>query len=108
MVGANAWCRTSMLTFDRNVSVKKKANYGGIKEYLERKNIAGSFPMAQLQNCVARNKHRKSSEQYKGVGKVLSQHTRKGFTLKYNPDTHYSGALYRRHNSIQYTDGKKF
>ena len=37
MVGANAWCRTSMLTFDRNVSVKKKATYGGIKEYLERK-----------------------------------------------------------------------
>ena len=36
----------------------------------------------------------------------MSQRARKGFTLKYNPDAHWSSALYRGLNLIQYTDGE--
>lgn len=35
----------------------------------------------------------------------MSRRARKGFTLKYNPDAHWSSALYRGLNLIQYTDG---
>ena len=56
--------------------------------------------------CVARNKRHRSSQRYKGVAKVVSRHARKGFTLKYNPDAHWSSALYRGLNLIQYTDGE--
>jgi hypothetical protein len=37
---------------------------------------------------------------------VTSRRARKGFTLRYNPDTHWSAALYRGLNSLQFTDGK--
>jgi len=47
----------------------------------------------------------RSSQRYKGVAKVVSRRARKGFTLKYNPDAHWSSALYRGLNLIQYTDG---
>lgn len=56
--------------------------------------------------CVARNKFRKSSQQYKGVAKVTPRQARKGFTLRYNPDTHWSAALYRGLNALQFSDGK--
>ena len=56
--------------------------------------------------CVARNKRRRSSHRYKGVAKVTSRRARKGFILRYNPDSHWSGALYRGLNAIQFTDGK--
>ena len=36
----------------------------------------------------------------------MSRRARKGFTLKYNPDAHWSSALYRGLNLIQYTDGE--
>ena len=42
---------------------------------------------------------------YKGVAKVTTRRARKGFKLKYNPDKHWSAALYRNLNLIQYTDG---
>ena len=42
---------------------------------------------------------------YKGVAQVTTRRSRKGFELKYNPDCHWSGALYRNLNHIQYTDG---
>jgi len=62
-----------------------------------------NFTVVEL--CVARNKRRKSSLRYRGVAKVVSRRARKGFALKYNPDAHWSSALYRSLNLIQYTDG---
>ena len=97
-VGADAWRRTGVLTFDGNSSVKKKVTYSRIKEHLEevykRKFSYGTV----VQLCVARNCRRQSAKHYKGVAKVTSRRARKGFQLRYNPDAHWSGALYRSLN----------
>ena len=42
---------------------------------------------------------------YKGLAKVVQRRARKGFTVKYNPDVHWSAALYRGLDNLQYTDG---
>lgn len=59
-----------------------------------------------VQLCIARNRRRKSASWYKGVAQVTSRRARKEFQLKYNPDSHWSCALYRGLNMLQYTDGK--
>ena len=105
-VGADMWRRTGVLTFDGNTRVKKKATYKRIKDYLEDRYGRTFSYGTVVELCVARNKRRKSSQRYKGVAKVTSRRARKGFTLRYNPDTHWSAALYRGLNSLQFTDGK--
>ena len=59
-----------------------------------------------VQLCVARNKRRKSASNYRGLARVTTRRARKGFTLKLNPDNHWSGAFYRGLNWLQYTDGR--
>lgn len=85
-VGADAWRRTGVLTFDGNVKVKKKATYNRIREHLENKYGRHFSYGTVVELCVARNKRRKSSQRYKGVAKVTSRRARKGFILRYNPD----------------------
>lgn len=105
-VGADMWRRTGVLTFDGNTRVKKKATYRRIKEYLQDRYGRTFSYGTVVELCVARNKRRKSSQRYKGVAKVTSRRARKGFTLRYNPDTHWSAAFYRGLNSLQFTDGR--
>lgn len=104
-VGANAWRRTGVLTFDGNRKVKKKATFKGIKEYLERKYMQNFSYGSVVQLCIARNKRRKSASRYKGVACIISRRARKGFNLRYNPDSHWSSALYSGLNMIQLQDG---
>ena len=59
-----------------------------------------------VQLCVARNRRRLSATRYKAVAQVTSRRARKGFQLKYNPDSHWSCALYKGPSLIQYTDGR--
>ena len=59
-----------------------------------------------VQLCVAQNHRRKSAQRYKGVVKVTSRKECKGFQLKLNPDTHWSGALYQTLNVLQYSGGQ--
>ena len=59
-----------------------------------------------VQFCVARNKRRLSAARYKGVAKDTSRRARKGFMLRFNPDAHWSSALYRSLNYLQYQDGR--
>ena len=105
-IGADAWRRTGVLTFDGNTKVKQKVTYNRIREYLQsvykRKFSHGTV----VQMCVARNRRRKSACRYKGVARVTCRRARKGFQLKYNPDSHWSNALYRGLNVLQYTDGR--
>ena len=54
---------------------------------------------------VARNRRHRSAPRYKGVAKVTTRRARKGFQLRYNPDFHWSNALYRGLDYIQHTDG---
>ena len=104
-VGADAWRRTGVLTFDGNRKVKEKVTYERIRKHLEevygRKFSYGTV----VQLCIARNKRRHSAKNYKGVAKVTTRRARKGFTLKFNPDSHWSAALYKSLNWLQFTDG---
>ena len=59
-----------------------------------------------IQLCVARNRHRASSKWYRGLAQVTSRRACKGFTLRFNPDAHWSAAFYRSLNILQYTDGR--
>ena len=59
-----------------------------------------------VQLCIARNRRHRSAQRYKGAAKITSRRSRKGFQLKINPDAHWSGALYRMLNALQYIDGK--
>lgn len=58
-----------------------------------------------VQLGVAQNKRRKSSKNYKGLARVTCRRTRKGFTIRYNPDQQWSSALYHGLDYIQYADG---
>lgn len=104
-VGADAWRRTGMLTFDGNANIGQKVTYERIRQHLQEKYNHHFSYGTVVQLCVARNKHRKSAKNYKGIAMVTTRRARKGFELKYNPDNHWSGSLYRGLNFIQYSDG---
>ena len=105
-VGADSWRRTGVLTFDGNVNLKHKVTFRRIQEHLEdtykRKFAFGSV----VQLCVTRNKRRSSAKRYLGLAKVTTRRARKGFNIRYNPDSHWSAAFYKGLKDIQYKDGK--
>lgn len=99
-VGANAWRRTGVLTFDGNKPIKEKVTYERVCQHLQQvyKRTFGYGTVVQL--CIARNRRRKSASRYKGVAHVTFCRARKGFQLKFNPDSHWSSALYRGLNML--------
>ena len=103
--GADSWRRTGVLTFDGNRKVQKKPTFSRIKEHLEmvynRKFGYGTV----VELCVARNKRRKSSTRYRGLARVTCRRARKGFTLRYSPDQHWSAAFYRSLDALHLRDG---
>ena len=103
--GANAWQRTGVLTFDGNRKVKKKVTFCTIKEHLQEKYRPTFGYGSIVQLCVARNRRRRSDNNYRGVAKVTCRRARKGFDFKFNPDCHWSCALYRGLDYIQYMTG---
>lgn len=105
-VGADAWRRTGVLTFDGNTRVKQKVTYSRIREHLQSHYKRHFAYGSVVQLCVARNKRRRSAVRYKGVAHVTCRRARKGFQLKYNPDFHWSNALYKGLSWLQYTDGR--
>ena len=57
-VGADAWRRTGVLTFDGNIRVKSKATFGRIRDHLI-KTFGRNFAYGTVvELCVARNKRR--------------------------------------------------
>ena len=101
----DAWRRTGVLTFDGNLKVNEKVTYSRIQEHLQQKYSHKFSYGTVVQLCVARNKRRRSAANYKGIANVTTRRARKGFELKYNPDRHWSNALYRGLSHIQYMDG---
>ena len=104
-VGADAWRRTGVLTFDGNRRLSKKVTYLRIKEHLEMTYKTTFSYGTVVQLGVARNKRRRSSRNYKRLARVTCRRTRKGFTIRYNPDQHWSSAFYRGLDYVQYMDG---
>ena len=104
-VGADAWRRSGVLTFDGNIRVNEKVTYGWIQEYLQEMYSHKFSYGTVMQLCIARNKRRRSIANYKGLAKVTTRRARKGFEIKYNPDRHWSSALYHGLNFVECTDG---
>ncbi len=105
-VGADAWRRTGILTFDGNTRLKEKVTYEKIRQHLQ-KTFGRKFSYGTvIQLCVPRNKRRRSAKRYRGIAKVTSRRARKGFNLKLNPDEHWSAALYKGLSKLQYVDGR--
>ena len=103
-VGADAWRRTGVLTFDGNVkNVKSKVTYMHIKQHLEQEYKRKFSYIIQL--CIARNRRHRAAANYRGVAHVVSRRARKGFQLRFNPDMHWSSSLYMGLNYLQYRDG---
>ena len=105
-VGADAWRRTGILTFDGNRKLQKKATFKRIKEHLEQVYQRTFAYGTVVQLCVARNKRRKSAERYQGLANVTQRRARKGFNTKFNPDYHCSNAFYAALDIMQYKDGR--
>ena len=104
-VGADAWRRTGVLTFDGNRHIKMKATFQRIRTHLEETyNHKFSYGTV-VQLCVPRNLRHRAAKNYRGVAKVTCRRSRKGFELRYNPDSHWSRALYKGLNYIELTDG---
>ena len=105
-IGADHWRRTGVLTFDGNTRLPNKVTYYSIQQHL--KSVYGrNFAYGTVvQLCVARNRRQCSASRYKGVAKVTTRRARKGFTLRYNPDSHWSNSLYRGLSILQYKDGR--
>ena len=104
-VGADSWRRTGVLTFDGNTKLAQKVTYERIRAHLK-KHYNRKFSYGSVvELCVARNKRRRSAVRYRGVAQVTTRRARKGFTLCYNPDAHWSAALYRGLNDLQLKDG---
>ena len=106
-MGADAWRRTGVLTFDGNRKLGKKVTFHTIQAHLEAKYHRKISYGTVVQLCIPRNKRCKSAVRYKGLAEVMQRRVRKGFTLKYNPDSHWSAALYRSLDHIQYKDGTR-
>ena len=59
-----------------------------------------------VQLCIPWNLQRRSAKSYKSVAWVTCRCAREGFEIKYNPEGHWSAALYRSLNKVQYEDGR--
>ncbi len=105
-VGADAWRRTGVLTFDGNVNLKEKVTYKRIQQHLCKVYNRHFSYGTVIELCVPRNKRRRSAKRYRGVAKVTTRRARKGFALRYNPDAHWSAAMYKGLNELQYKDGR--
>ena len=105
-IGADAWRRTGVLTFDGSRIRGKKVTYKRIQEYLQTKYNCKISYGAVVLLCVVRSKRRISARRYKGVARVTCRKSRKGFSVRLNPDAHWSSAFYKGLDSIEFKDGR--
>ena len=82
-----------MLTFSRKKKMEKKLTFKRIQAFLVKfHNEKVSIGSAKL--CAKKHKRRLTSRRYKGVAKIMYRRAWKGYTLKLNPDAHWSRAFY--------------
>lgn len=104
-VGADAWRRTGVLTFDGNANLKCKVTHEKIRKHLENVFQRTFSYGTVIELCIPRNRRRRSAKRYRGLANVTTRRARKGFNLKLNPDTHWSASFYKGLNKLQYEDG---
>lgn len=76
------------VSFDGNRRLKRKVTYKSIKAHLQRTYKTTFSYGTVVQLGVARNKKRRTARNYRGLAKATCRRTRKGFTIRYNPDEH--------------------
>ena len=69
-VGADAWRRTGVLTFDGNRRIKQKVTFLRIKSHLEETYNCKFSSGTVIQLCVPRNLRHRAAKNYRGVAKV--------------------------------------
>ena len=87
---ADKWRRIGVMTLDGNVRVNKKVTFGCIREHLQYHYKKKFSHGTVVQLSIARNKRKLSAKRYKVVAKITSRRARKGFNIKYNPDSKWS------------------
>ncbi len=105
-IGADAWRRTGVATFDGNLKRGPRVTYQRIKEHLEKKYETTFSYGAVVQLSVVKNKRRRSAKRYWGAANIKSKRARKGFNVRLNVDAHWSAAFYRGLDKIQLADGR--
>ncbi len=105
-VGASAWRRTGVATFDGNRKSGAKVTFTRIQEHLNSKYGSRISYGSVVQLCAVKNARRISAKRYRGVARVTCRRARKGFNVKYNPDAHWSTAFYRNLDFIQLQSGE--
>ena len=87
-----------MLTFDGNIKKGPKVTFQRIQKYLQEKYQTKISYGTVVQLCTERNKHRISA-------KITCRRSRKGFSVRMNPDGHWNNAVYRGLDKLQLKDG---
>ena len=106
-VGADAWRRTGVLTFDGNIKLKDKVTYEKMRQYFKILIITNShIVLLSSYVCVPGRTKRRSAKRYMGIAKVTSRRAKKGFNLRLNTDKHWSAEFYKGLNQLQYVDGR--
>ena len=82
-----------------------KITYNRIKAHLEKKYSTKFGYGTIVQLCCAKNKRKLSAQRYFCAAKIVSQHARKGFSIKLNIDAHWSCAFYKALDYLQLKDG---
>ena len=100
-IGADRWRRTGAYTITGNIKNSKRITFRKIREELMQhyKRNFSIGTVAEL--CAKRNKRRRASLRYKGVANIRFRKAWKGFSIKLNPDTHWSRSLYRNLDKLQ-------
>ena len=105
-VGADQWRRTGVFTFASNKnSTGPKVTYKRMQEHLQKEyGISISYGTV-VQLCAVRNKRRISAQRYQGVAAITCRRARKGFDVKFNPDSRWSYCFYKGLDMLQLKDG---
>lgn len=105
-VGADAWHRTGVATFDGNIKSGRRVTYRRIKEHLEKK-YKQSLVMELCCNYQLQGTNEEHLPSVIGkLHKVTSRRARKAFNVRHNPDCHWSAAFHRGLDKIQLEDGR--
>ena len=105
-IGVDQWRRTGVFTFTSNKNTKgPKVTYKRLQEPLQKEYNTSISYGTVVQLCAVRNKRRISAKRYKGIAAITCRKARKGFDVKFNPDSRWSYKFYKGFDGLQLKDG---
>ena len=79
--------------------------YKRLQEHLQKEYNTSISYGTVVQLCSVRNRRRISAQRYKGVAAITCRRARKGFDVKFKPDSHWSYCFYKGLDMLQFKDG---